>query len=198
MSVWTYIPVADVRGRVRHREAPGVGPHGGGQPGPGEPQLIGGDIEPDGAVARLAQEPAGTPGAAGHVEAYRSAAGTEAFPEPGLLVPGWKAEKVSSYHSEWPSYRAVPGLTRIRLARRSATAKARVGSGGRALGIVTDPGKPMTRREGTSFGVMVLLAGDLAPVGDEGWWRAAGPCPKSLRMLPVIRWTMADSQTPPG
>jgi hypothetical protein len=29
----------------------------------------------------------------------------------------WKAEKVSSYQSEWPSYRAIPGLTRVRLTR---------------------------------------------------------------------------------
>src|SRR5438477_6221583 len=34
-------------------------------------------------------------------------------------------------------------------------------------------------------------------LGTEGWWRAAGPCPKRRRMLPVIRWTMADSQMPP-
>src|SRR6266566_4882809 len=35
-------------------------------------------------------------------------------------------------------------------------------------------------------------------LGTEGWWRAAGPRPKIRRMLPVIRWIMADSQTPPG
>src|SRR6185437_13331145 len=28
----------------------------------------------------------------------------------------WNAEKASSYHSEWPSYRAIPGLTLTRLA----------------------------------------------------------------------------------
>src|SRR6185312_8420846 len=28
----------------------------------------------------------------------------------------WKAEKVSSYHSAWPSYRAIPGPTLSRLA----------------------------------------------------------------------------------
>ena len=74
MSVWTYIPVSDVRGRVRHWEAPGVGSHGSGQAGPGEPQLISGDIEPDGAVACVAEYPAGTPGAAGHVQAHRTVA----------------------------------------------------------------------------------------------------------------------------
>ena len=31
-------------------------------------------------------------------------------------------------------------------------------------------------------------------LGTEGRWRAAGPCPNRRRMLPVIRWTMADSQ----
>src|SRR5690349_17606368 len=76
----------DIRAGVRDGEAPGVGPHGGGQPGPGEPQLVGGDIEPDGAVACVSQEPAGAPGAAGHVEAYRGRVGAEDLPEPGLLL----------------------------------------------------------------------------------------------------------------
>src|SRR6185437_4073110 len=79
-------PGGHVRAGVRHREVPGVGPHDGGQPEPGVPQLVSGDIEAYGAVARLAQETASPPGAAGHVEAYRSRAIAEAFPEPGLLL----------------------------------------------------------------------------------------------------------------
>ena len=117
-------PGRHVGGRVRHREAPGIGPHGGGQPGPGEPQLIGGDIEPDGAVAASCRR--------GPERPVPQATSRQIAPPPGprhsrsqaSSSSWWNAEKVSSYHCEWPSYRAIPGLTRIRLARRSTTAKA--------------------------------------------------------------------------
>ena len=67
-------PGGHVHTGVRYWKVPGVGPYSGGQPGPGVPQLVSGDIEADGAVARLAQETASPPGAASHIDAYNSPA----------------------------------------------------------------------------------------------------------------------------
>jgi len=77
--------------RIAHREEAGIGSHDGAQPAAGEPELIGGDVEADGAVARVGEDPSKAPGAAGHVQACLSAACAEGFPEEGhfLLVQGY-------------------------------------------------------------------------------------------------------------
>jgi hypothetical protein len=62
---------------VPDREAPAVGPDGGVELGPGEPELIGGQVEPDRAVTRVGQDRRGATGPAGHVDAYLPAARAE-------------------------------------------------------------------------------------------------------------------------
>ena len=90
---------------------PGIGPDAGTEPPPGEPELVSREVKPYSAITRVCQDPPEAPGPARHIKAYLPAAVAEAFPQEDSSSSLRNAEKLLSYHSAWPSYRAIWGLT---------------------------------------------------------------------------------------
>jgi hypothetical protein len=74
VSVWKYIPVATFAQTSGTGRCLASARTAAVSRDRGVPQLVSGDIEADGAVARLTQETASPAGAAGHIDAYRSPA----------------------------------------------------------------------------------------------------------------------------
>jgi len=66
---------------ILHGKLPGIGPDGGTEPAPGEPELISRDVEPYGAIACVRQNPPIAASPAGYIQADPVVAGAEAFPQ---------------------------------------------------------------------------------------------------------------------